>query len=54
MFVSDANGIVDDMGRLLVERARRFDAEGSIDPQTIPGLSATHSPWIPNFDSRER
>ena len=36
MFVSDANGIVEDMGRLLVERARRFDAEGSIDPQTIP------------------
>ena len=37
VFVSDANGIVEDMGRLLVERARRFDAEGSIDPQTIPG-----------------
>ena len=36
VFVSDANGIVEDMGRLLVERARRFDVEGSIDPQTIP------------------
>ena len=36
MFVSDANGIVEDMGRLLVERARQFHIEGSIDPQTIP------------------
>jgi len=36
VFVSDANGIVEDVGRHLVERARRFDAEESIDPQTIP------------------
>ena len=44
MFVSDANGIVEDMGRLLVERACRLDYEESVDAGLIPD----------NLDSAER
>ena len=44
MFVSDANGIVDGMGRLLVERACRLDYEESVDAGLIPD----------NLDSAER
>ena len=36
VFVSDANGIVEDMGRLLVERACRLDYEESVDAGLIP------------------
>ena len=44
VFVSDANGIVEDMGRLLVERACRLDYEESVDAGLIPD----------NLDSAER
>ena len=37
VFVSDANGIVEGMGELLVERACRFNREEGVDAGLIPG-----------------
>ena len=49
VFVSDSNGIVENMGELLVERACRLDAEKGVDSGLIPDNLAAAEQLASNF-----